>query len=81
MFVHVIVEQHDGHWSAWFSRRPELSCGGQWPADAIRRLLDGFGNQFDGKEIVALDSASRDGHLEFLVPEIYRLRIPAASVN
>ncbi len=51
------------------------------PADAIRRLLDGFGNQYDGEQIVAIDKATRDGHLEFLVPEVYRLRIPSPSVN
>ena len=47
----------------------------------IQRLLDGFGNQYDGEQIVAIDKATRDGHLEFLIPEHYRLRIPSPSVN
>jgi len=33
------------------------------------------------EEIVAIDKATRDGRLEFLVPEYYRARIPSASVN
>ena len=51
------------------------------PADSIRRLLNGFGSQYDGEQIVAIEKATRDGHLEFLVPEVYRLRIPSPSVN
>ncbi|MBC8117048.1 MAG: hypothetical protein H7062_21845 [Candidatus Saccharimonas sp.] len=51
------------------------------PADAIQRLLDAFGNQYDGGQIVAIDKATRNGHLEFLVPECDRLRIPSPSVN
>ncbi len=81
MFDHVIVEQHEGHWSAWFSGRPQVSCGGMMPADAIQRLLDAFGNQYDGAQIVAIDTATGDGHLEFLVPEHYRRRIPSVSMN
>ena len=82
IFVHIIVEQRDGHWSAWFSGRPQLSCGGQWPAQAIQRLLDGHGgNEFDAEEIVSLDDATNDGHLEFLVPSRHRLRIPRTSLN
>jgi len=81
MFVHVICEERDGHWSAWFSGRPELASGGLWPSQAIQRLLDGFGGQYSSEEIVALDSRTRDGHLEFLVPEVFRLKIPTPSVN
>lgn len=80
--AHIIVEQQDGHWSAWFSGTPQVACGGQWPADAIQRLLDGFGGmEFDGEELTAIEDATRDGHLEFLIPHLNRWRIPVASVN
>ena len=81
-FAHIIVEQHLGHWSAWFSGTTQVAYGGQWPADAIRRLLDAIGgNQFDAEQIVAIDEATKDGHLEFRVPYRDRWRIPVPSLN
>lgn len=81
-FAHIIVEQHLGHWSAWFSGTPQVAYGGQWPADAIRRLLDAMGaNQFDAEQIAVIDEATRHGHLEFRVPFRDRLRIPVPSRN
>ena len=69
-FAHIIVDQHDGHWTVW------------WPAEAVRRLLDALGStQFDPEEIVAFDEATADGHLEFRVPYRNRWRIPAPSQN
>lgn len=82
VFSHIIVEQRDGHWSAWFSGQPQIACGGQWPAHAIQRLIDGFGGvKLDGEEIVAVEDATRDGHLEFLVPSRSRWKMPVVSMN
>ena len=81
-FAHIIVEQMHGHWSAWFSGTPQVAYGGQWPADAIQRLLDAIGgDQFDAEQIVAVDESIRDGHLEFRVPYRNRWRIPVPSLN
>lgn len=57
-FSHIIVEQRDGHWTAWFSGQPLVACNGQWPAQAIQRLINRFGGvALDGEEIVAVDGA------------------------
>lgn len=81
-FSHIIVEQRDGHWSAWFSGQPQIACGGPWPTVAIQRLIEAFGGtELDGEEIVAVEDATRDGHLEFLIPYRNRLKIPEVSMN
>ena len=82
VYAHIIVEQHLSHWSAWFSGTPQVAYGGQWPADAIRRLLDALGgNQFDVEQISEIEEATRDSHLEFRVPHRTRWRIPVPSRN
>ena len=80
-FVHIIVEQLHGHWSAWISGAPEVAFGGAFPADAIRRLLDSIGDWFDVEQISPVDEATRDGHLEFRIPYRARRWIPVPSVN
>ena len=63
-------------------RIARVACGHLMPVEANQRLLDEFGgNQYGGDQIVLIDTATGDGHLEFLVPEHYRLRIPAVSMN
>ena len=34
-FAHVIVEQQDGHWSAWFRGTPQVACGAATPVAAV----------------------------------------------
>lgn len=81
-FAHIIVEQLHGHWSVWFAGTPQVAYGDEWPADAIRRLLDSLGgDQFDEDQIMAVDDATRDGHLEFRIPYRERRRIPVPSRN
>jgi hypothetical protein len=81
-FVHIIVEEHHGHWMAWFGGAPEFAFGGQWPVGAMRRLLDAVGgDQFDTEQITAIENVTNDGHLEFRIPYRERRRIPVPSVN
>ncbi len=81
-FAYIIVEQLHGHWTAWFSDTPHVAFGGEWPADAIRRLLEAFGdNQFDTDHIDSVDDASTIDHLEFRIPYRDRRRIPVPSQN
>ena len=82
LFAHIIVENLHGHWSAWFSGTPQIGFGGKWPADAIRRLIDGHGGvHLDVDQIVEIEHATREGHFEFLVPHLNRLRLPDVSMN
>jgi hypothetical protein len=81
-FSHIIAEERDGHWSAWFSGQPQIACGGQWPTVAIQRLIEAFGGmELSEEEIVSVEDATRDGHLEFLIPHRSRWRMPVVSIN
>ena len=81
-FSKIIVEEKDGQWSAWFNDLPQVAIGGEWPSDAITRLLEHAGEQnFDAGGIVAVEDGTRDGHLEFLMPLVGLRRIPVPSVN
>ena len=81
-FNKIIVEEKDGHWTAWFKDLPQVSTGGEWPAEAIKKLLEHIGTEhFDAEGIVAVEDATRDGHLEFLMPLVGFRRIPVPSVN
>ena len=80
-FAHVLVYNVDGHWSASFSGTAEISFGGADPADAIRRLIGATSADLDVEQIVAVEDATRDGHLEFLIPYNHRWRIPVPSPN
>ena len=82
-FVHIIVEELHGHWSASFSGLPHVGYGGAWPAEAVRRLVDAIGSaDLDSDSIIAVEDATRDGHLEFLIPYRTRWRHPVAvSLN
>ena len=81
-FRKVIVEEHEGQWSAWFENLPQIAIGGEWPSDAISKLLEHLGEEnFDAEGIIAIDEVTRDGHLEFLMPLVGFRRIPVPSVN
>lgn len=75
--LHLIVEEHGGQWTAWVKGEPEIGYGGEWPADAIRRLLRDSGwDEFNPEEIVSVDASTREGHLEFLIPSSSRWQYP-----
>ena len=81
-FAHIIVEEHLGHWTAWFSGTPQVAYGGEWPVDAIRRLLNALGgDEFDEMQITSVDEANKEGHLEFRIPYRARRPIPVPSRN
>ena len=81
-FSKIIVEEKNGQWSAWFIDLPQVVFSGEWPSDAIKRLLEHLGEQnFDAEGIVAVEDGTRDGHLEFLMPLVGFRRIPLPSVN
>lgn len=81
-FSKIIVEERDGHWTAWFEDLPQVALGGEWPSDAINRLIEHVGQEhFDADGIAAFQNGSRDGHLEFLMPLVGFRRIPVPSVN
>ena len=78
----IIVEERDGHWTAWFIDLPQVAIGGEWPSDAIKRLLKHVGEEnFHAEGIVTVEEGTRDGHLEFLMPLVGFRRIPIPSVN
>lgn len=82
-YTTIIVEQQSAeHWTAWLADYPQLSAGGEWPSDAIQRLLLTFGaNEFVTDEISAINEAARAGHLEFRIPMKRLKKIPGVSVN
>ena len=57
VYTKIIVEQQSAeHWTAWLADYPCLSAGGEWPADAIKRLLLTFGDEeFETDEISAIE--------------------------
>lgn len=80
--VKIIAEQTGNQWSVWFDDLPQISFGGEMPADGIRQLLAHFGaEQFEEVKISAVDEGTREGHLEFVIPLRYHRRIPSPSVN
>lgn len=82
LYTKIIVEERQGHWSASFADRPSVAFGGEWPSQAIFRLLEAWGaEQFDESEILACEDATQEGYLEFLIPLSGRIRIPQPSLN
>lgn len=82
-FIHILVDELHGHWNASFSGQPEVSFGGAWPGQAVRRLVQAVGEaDLDAESIIAIKESTRDGHLEFLIPYRSRWRHPVAvSLN
>ena len=81
-FSKIIVEENGGHWTAWFKDLPQVAIGGEYPSEAIDRLLKHVGEaNFDAEGIVTVEDGTRDGHLEFLMPLVGFRRIPVPSVN
>jgi hypothetical protein len=78
----IVVEELHGHWSAWFQNEPATGFGGEWPSQAIDRLLDANNREiYDTDQMHPIEEATRDGHLEFLIPFRGRVRIPVPSRN
>ncbi len=80
-YVHIIVTQADDHWSAAYRETLQVGFGGEIPSVAILRLLEFTGANVDVEGIVAIEEATRDGHLEFLIPCRESHRIPIPSMN
>ena len=81
-FSKIIVEEQNGHWAAWFKDLPQVAIGGEFPSDAITRLLQHIGRvNFDAEGIVAVEEGTRDGHLEFLMPLVGYRQFPLPSLN
>lgn len=81
-FSKILVQRSDGQWSAWFQDVPRVTVVGDWPGDAVRQLIEQFGEaQFDAERIVAVDYATREDHREFLVPLKNHRRVPLAVTN
>ena len=81
-FAKIVVEENEGHWTGWFNDLTQVVIGGEWPSDAIRKLLEPLGEvNFDAEGIVTVEEGTRDGHLEFLMPLVGFRRIPVPSVN
>jgi hypothetical protein len=71
MFAHVIAEQQDGHWNAWFNGVPQRATDGPLPVVAILRLLALCSEgEFDPEGVVALPDATREGHLAGKLPRL-----------
>ena len=64
----IICERLHGHWSAWFIDSPETAFGGEWPADAIERLVATV-PELDAEKIVADHEQSTDTRLVFVIEE------------
>ncbi len=68
-FAHIIAEQNQGCWSAWFRDRPQTVCGGEDWAHAVAILIDVHGSpKMDWEQIRAVDGMTREGHAEFVIP-------------
>jgi hypothetical protein len=78
----IVVEQLHGHWSACFANEPGTGYGGEWPSQAIDRLLEASSpDLFDTNQIHAIDEATRDGHLEFRIRFLSSNEFPVVSRN
>ncbi len=73
MLVIVIAEQNSVGWSAWFRDAPHNVCDGGSDIVAILTLIESYGTpEMDPWDMTKLDARSRDGHLEYLVPSVWR---------
>lgn len=78
----IIVEQLHGHWSAWFKDNPGTGYGGEWPSQAIDRLLVASGHElYDTDRLHPIDEGTRDGHLEFVIRYLGCGELPKPSRN
>ena len=78
----IIVEQLHGHWSAWFQNEPGAGYGGEWPSQAIERLLDANARElYDTNAMHPIEGETRDDHLEFLIRYLGRNELPKMSRN
>src|SRR6478736_4871664 len=69
MFVIVIAEKTREGWSAWFRNSPDDVCSDNSDVLAILTLIESHGNvDMDPWDMTRLDSRSRAGHQEYLLP-------------
>ena len=82
-YARIIAEQQSAdHWTAWFADLPQMSASGEWPSEAVMKLLELFGsNEFETDETSSIDDATTEQHIEMRIPFKRLRRIPVASVN
>ena len=83
MSVHIVCEQQAiDHWTAWHADTPQIAVGGEWPSQAIERLIDMFPpGELEPALIRAIAESSRTGHLEFEIPFRWARHVFRQSVN
>jgi hypothetical protein len=57
-----------GHWTAWFADSPETAFGGEWPAEAIQRLVATVPG-LDVERLTADHEQSLDDRLVFVLAD------------
>ena len=67
--MHIICQRTNNHWSAWFEDSPETAFGGEWPADAIERLV-ATAPGLDVERITADHEQSSDDRLVFVLADV-----------
>ena len=78
----IVVEQLHDHWSAWFRNEPGTGYGGEWPSQAIDRLLLANNSElFDTDQIHPIDEQTLVGHLEFVIRYLGSNELPETSLN
>jgi hypothetical protein len=74
LLARVIVEQRDDQWTAYFGDEPQTTASASQPIQAMQRLLRTVGNgEFHESGLQQIDEATRDGHLEYLIPFLSHL--------
>jgi len=65
----IICQRTDNHWTAYFADSPETAFGGEWPAEAIQRLVTTVPD-LDFERITADHEQSSDDRLVFVLAEV-----------
>ena len=65
----IICHHTDNHWTASFADSPETAFGGEWPAEAIKRLVATVPG-LDVENITADHDRSSDDRLVFVLGEV-----------
>lgn len=66
---HIIVEELQGHWSAWFAGEPQKGFSGSDSTDAIFRLLEAYELELTPDDLTEIPGVGRPDHLEFWLPK------------
>jgi hypothetical protein len=64
----VIVKRLNGHWTAWFSDRPQAGCTGRKPVDAIGGLLAAQGVPIPPHDLISHVENWGENGFEFVLP-------------